>query len=365
MYRNPKSKIGYLLGESKMRLVTFRSSGETVRDARAGVLLPYGVVDLQAAAPLVFEDTEGARIDMLRLLDGDDRGVNLDGAAEIVNAVLEQLGGAVDVIPDDSEPNAVDLAGTLSIGGLDLLLPRSEVKLLAPLPRPRSLRDFFAFEQHVATARRHRGQPVPPAWYKLPVFYFGNHQAIVGPNELVPMPRTERLDYELEVACVIGREGRNIDPDEALDYIAGFTIMNDWSARDVQIEEMSVGLGPAKGKDFATSLGPYLVTPDELDDYATDDGERWRLDMIARVNGQEYSRGNLVDMHYTWAQIIAHASRDVTLFPGDVLGSGTVGSGCILELTPEAVGGWIEPDDVVELEVTGLGVLKNRVAYGW
>lgn len=347
-----------------MKLITFKQSGESVRDARAGVLLPFGVVDLQAAAPLAFDDMDGQRIDMLRLLEGDDSGLSLDGAASIVNAVLEQVGGAVDVVRDDVDPNAVDLAGSISIGGYDLLLPRSEVRLLAPLPRPRSVRDFFAFEQHVATARKHRGQPVPPAWYTMPVFYFSNHQAIIGPDDTVRFPRTERLDYELEVACVIGREGRNIEVDEALDYIAGFTIMNDWSARDLQAQEMSVGLGPAKGKDFATSLGPAIVTLDELDEYTNDEGDRWRLDMIARVNGREYSRGNLADMHYTWAQIIAHASRDATLYPGDVLGSGTVGGGCILELTPEAVGGWLEPDDVVELEVTGLGVLRNRIVYG-
>ncbi len=347
-----------------MKLITFKQSGESYQEARAGVLLPFGVVDLQAAAPLAFDDTEGQRIDMLRLLEGDDSGLSLDGAAEIVNAVLEQVGGAVDVVRDDLDPDAVDLAGSISIGGYDLLLPRSEVRLLAPLPRPRSVRDFFTFEQHVATARKHRGQEVPPAWYTMPVFYFSNHQAIIGPDDPVRFPRTERLDYELEVACVIGREGRNIEEDEALDYIAGFTIMNDWSARDIQAQEMSVGLGPAKGKDFATSLGPALVTLDELDEYTNDEGDRWRLEMIARVNGREYSRGNLAAMHYTWAQIIAHASRDVTLYPGDVLGSGTVGGGCILELTPEAVGGWLEPDDVVELEVTGLGVLRNRIVYG-
>jgi len=347
-----------------MKLVTFRQPGDSLRDIRAGVLLPFGVVDLQAAAPLVFEDVAGQPIDMLRVLEGDDFGISLDGAAEITNAVLEQVGGAIDVVRDDSEPEAIDLSGSISIGGLDLLLPRSEVKLLAPLPRPRSVRDFYAFEQHIATAYERRGRPVPPAWYTMPVFYFANHQAIFGPDEPVPLPRTQQLDYELEVACVIGREGRNIDPEDAQEYIAGFMIMNDWSARDLQLQEMSVGLGPAKGKDFATSLGPYIVTLDELDDYTTDDGEHWRLEMIARVNGREYSRGNLVDMHYTWGQIIAHASRDVTLYPGDVLGSGTVGGGCILEITPEVVGGWLEPDDIVELEVTGLGVLKNRIVYG-
>lgn len=347
-----------------MKLVTFRVAGERASTARAGVLLPYGVVDLQAAAPLVFEDAEGRSLDMLRLLEGSDEGLGLEGANEIVNAVLEQIGGAVDVVRDESDPDLVDLAGEMSIGGAALLLPRSAVRLLAPLPWPRSLRDFYAFEQHVATARRNRGQPVPPAWYRMPVFYFSNHNAIIGPDEPLPMPRTERLDYELEVACVIGREGRDIEPDEVWDYIAGFTIMNDWSARDIQVEEMSVGLGPAKGKDFATSLGPYIVTLDELEDYISDGGERIRLEMIARVNGREWSRGNLGDMHYSWGEIIAHASRDVTLYPGDVLGSGTVGSGCILELTPEVTGGWIEPDDIVELEVTGLGTLRNRVVYG-
>lgn len=347
-----------------MKLITFRQSFERANEARAGVLLPYGVVDLQAAAPLVYEDMDGQRLDMLRLLDGSAEGLGLEGANEIVNAVLEQLGGAVDVVRDDEDPEAVDLAGTMSIGGAELLLPRSAVKILAPLPRPRSVRDFFAFEDHVAAARRQRGQSVPPGWYKMPVFYFSNHQAIIGPGDPLIFPHTEQLDYELEVACVIGREGRDIDPDEVWEYIAGFTIMNDFSARDIQATEMTVGLGPAKGKDFATALGPYLATPDELEDYITNDGTNYQLEMVARVNGREYSRGNLAAMHYSWGQLIAQASRDVTLYPGDVLGSGTVGGGCILELTPEAVGGWLEPDDIVELEVTGLGRLKNRVVYG-
>jgi len=344
-----------------VKLVTFRRSGEGLLAARAGVLLPYGLVDLQAAAPLVFEEQEGRALDMLRLLDGSDEGLGLDGAATIVEAVLDQLGGAVDVVQDDVDPDMVDLAGEISIGGEALLLPRAEVKFLAPLPRPRSLRDFYAFEQHVATARRQHGRPVPPAWYRVPVFYFGNHGAIFGPDEPISMPQTEQLDYELEVACVIGREGRDIAPDDAWDYVAGLTILNDWSARDIQAEEMGIGLGPAKGKDFATSLGPMIVTMDELEDYFVD--ARLNLEMVARVNGREYSRGNLGDMHYSWGELIARASRDATLYPGDVLGSGTVGSGCILELTPEAVGGWLEPDDDVELEVEALGILRNRIVY--
>ena len=347
-----------------MKLVTFRTLGEQLSSSRACVMLPYGVVDLQAAAGLVFEEQDQPPLDMLRLLDGSDEGLGLDGANEIVNAVLDQLGGAVDVVRDETDPEAIDLAGEVSIGGLALLLPRADVRLLAPLPRPRSLRDFFAFEQHVTATRRQRGQPVPPAWYRRPVFYFGNHGAILGPDDVVPMPQTEQLDYELEVACVIGRQGQDIDPDEVWDYIAGFTIMNDWSARDLQLEEMSVGLGPAKGKDFATSLGPTIVTPDELENYISADDNRMHLEMIARVNGREHSRGNLADMYYSWGEIVAHASRDVTLYPGDVIGSGTVGGGCILELTPEAVGGWLEPDDLVELEVAGLGTLSNRIVYG-
>ncbi|MBA3943830.1 MAG: fumarylacetoacetate hydrolase family protein [Herpetosiphonaceae bacterium] len=345
-----------------MKLVTFRQSFERASEARAGVLLPYGVVDLQAALPLVFEDMQDTHLDMLRLLEGGDEGLGLDAANEIVNAVMEQIGGAVDVVQDDGDPDSVDLAGAMSIGGAELLLPRSAVKLLAPLPRPRSLRDFFAFEQHVANTRP-KGRAIPPFWYKQPVFYFGNHQAIIGPDQPLLLPHTEQLDYELEVACVIGREGRDIDPSEVWDYIAGFMIMNDFSARDLQKEEMSVGMGPAKGKDFATALGPMLVTPDELEDYITNDGTNFQLDMVARVNGRTYSQGNLDTMHYGWGQLIAQASRDATLYPGDVIGSGTVGSGCILELTPEAVGGWLEPDDIIELEVTGLGILKNRIVY--
>ena len=227
------------------------------------------------------------------------------------------------------------------------------------LPRPPSLRDFYAFEQHVATANRNRGRDVPLAWYELPVFYFGNHSAIYGPNAGVPMPRTTALDYELEIACVIGRAGRDIAQEDAEEYIAGYTIMNDWSARDIQREEMSVGLGPAKGKDFATSLGPWLVTPDELEPFALGDG-RYNLPMVARVNGMERSRGNFRDIYYTFAQMIERASRDAALYPGDVIGSGTVGSGCLLELTA-GQGPWLAEGDEVELEIAGLGVLRNQV----
>ena len=219
--------------------------------------------------------------------------------------------------------------------------PLAEVRLLAPVRRPPSVRDFYAFEQHVKTARAARGLEVPPEWYEQPAFYFSNPAAMYGPDQDVPYPEgTEELDYELECAAVIGAEGQ----------IGGFTVLNDWSARDLQRHEMRVGLGPAKAKDFATSLGPVVVTPDELDGRSGD--------MVARVNGEERSRGNLRDMHFSWDAIVAHAARNTRLYPGDVLGSGTVGTGCILELGD---GRWLQPGNVVELEVEGIGVLRNRI----
>jgi fumarylacetoacetate (FAA) hydrolase len=218
----------------------------------------------------------------------------------------------------------------------------AEVRLLAPVLHPPSVRDFYTFEQHVATARAARGLEVPPEWYEQPVFYFSNPAVIFGPDAEIPYPEgTEELDYELEVAAIIGAEGR----------IGGFTIMNDWSARDLQRSEMRVGLGPAKGKDFATSLGPVVVTPDEFDGT---DGV-----MVARVNGEERSRGNLRDMFHSWKRIVAHAARNTRLLAGDVLGSGTVGTGSILE---HGDGRWLQPGDVVELEVEGIGVLRNTIA---
>lgn len=219
--------------------------------------------------------------------------------------------------------------------------PTAEAELLAPVPRPPSIRDFFAFEQHVATARANRGSTVPTEWYQFPVFYFSNPAAIVGHGAEIPYPDgTAELDYELEVAAVIGADGE----------IGGFTVMNDWSARDIQRKEMRVGLGPAKAKDFAISLGPVLVTADEFDgSHAV---------MTARVNGEERSRGNLADLYHGWPAIMAQAARNTELRPGDVIGSGTVGSGCILEHDD---GRWLAVGDVVELAVDGIGTLRNRV----
>lgn len=240
--------------------------------------------------------------------------------------------------------------------------PLDRVHLLTPVPDPPSIRDFYAFEAHVATARRSRGLEMEPDWYELPVFYFTNPAAVLGPDDdVVPPADTAELDYELEVAAVIGVECADLVAGDWLDVVAGFTVMNDWSARDLQRREMRLGLGPAKGKDFATSLGPLLVTPEEL----LDGSGGPMAAMFARVNGEEWSRGELGDLHFGWGELLAHASRSTRLRPGDVIGSGTVGTGCILELG--LVHGrdrypWLTSGDEVALEVEGIGVLTSRIA---
>jgi 2-keto-4-pentenoate hydratase/2-oxohepta-3-ene-1,7-dioic acid hydratase in catechol pathway len=234
-----------------------------------------------------------------------------------------------------------------------------EVELLAPLPNPCTFRDYVAFETHVKNAAATHGNPVAPEWYEVPIFYFSNPNVMRGPGEDVARPKKcVKLDYELEMACIIGKEGKNIKASEAEEYIFGYTILNDWSARDLQAQEMKVLLGPAKGKDFATSIGPWIVTKDELQKYKI--GDVFDLEMTAKVNGEEWSHGNFKDIYYSFGQMIERASEDVTLYPGDIIGSGTVGFGCVLELGTDKYR-WLEPGDEVELAITGLGVLKNRI----
>lgn len=251
----------------------------------------------------------------------------------------------------------------------------SSVKLLSPVPNPTSMRDGYAFRQHVETARRNRGVPMIPEFDQFPVFYFTNHNAVFGEGIIqVEDDHLQQLDFELECAIVIGKKGKNIPAEKADDYIAGYMIMNDWSARVLQMEEMKLNLGPAKGKDFATSLGPWLVTVDELEPYkiTTPHGNKYDLRMIARHNGKQISDGNLKDMNWTFAELIERASYGVTLYPGDVIGSGTVGTGCYLELNgtwaleAKAKGEpftpvWINDGDEIELEINGLGILKNKI----
>ncbi len=231
-----------------------------------------------------------------------------------------------------------------------------------PIPPIRSIRDFYAFEQHVKTCRAQRGLAMVAQWYEIPVFYFSNPASVIGHGDLVYTPRsTQELDFELEIAAIIGTEVSDLRADDsAMDCVAGFTIYNDWSARDLQRNEMAVGLGPSKGKDFANSFGPHMIPLEELRD-CYDQG-RLKLEMSASINGKVVSRGNAASMYWTWPQLLAHASRDTRLMPGDVIGSGTVGTGCILELTPAVTGGWLKPNDVVQLEIERIGVLENRIA---
>jgi len=226
--------------------------------------------------------------------------------------------------------------------------PIAPATLLAPL-QPASLRDFLAFEDHAKGGATRRGEELNPAWYRSPVYYKGNHRSIVGPDADVAWPAfSERLDFELELACVIGVHARDLDETEAERAIFGYTIMNDWSARDVQRDEMAMRLGPAKSKDFATSLGPCVVTADEID-------PRRGLAMIARVNGETWCETSTARMHWTFPQMIAHVSRGEDVWPGDVYGSGTPFGGCGLDQDR-----WIAPGDVVELRIEGIGVLRNR-----
>ena len=254
------------------------------------------------------------------------------------------------------------------------LEPVMDFTLLAPVPRPTSCRDGYAFRQHVESARRNRGVEMIKEFDQYPIFYFTNHNAVQGPGDVYCMPdHFQQLDFELEVAIVIGKEGRNIKAKDADAYIAGFTIMNDLSARKLQMEEMLLNLGPAKGKDFSTVIGPWLVTPDELSAYLVPAkqghvGNNYNLSMKCWVNDKLVSEGNVKDMDWTFAEIIERCSYGVTIFPGDVIGSGTVGTGCFLELNgtgklhdPNYQPQWLQANDTVKMTIDGLGTLVNTI----
>jgi fumarylacetoacetate (FAA) hydrolase len=242
----------------------------------------------------------------------------------------------------------------------DAILLADEVEFGPPVLAPPSLRDFYAFEQHVGTMWRRRGGEIPEAWYRLPIFYFSNVSEIRGPGEPVWAPRaSEELDYELEVAALIDTPVRDLPAERGEEAIGGFLILNDWSARDLQREETTVRLGPAKGKDFATSIGPWLVTPDELADRRS--AKAYDLTMTASVNGQETSRGSWATAHFGFAEMIARASADVRLRPGDLIGSGTVGGGCLLEVRDETLGRYLVPGDTVTLAIDRMGELSSPV----
>ena len=249
---------------------------------------------------------------------------------------------------------------SLEVDEKPIAIKESEASLLPPVTNPDTFRDFYAFEQHVKAARKLRGLEMHPDWYKLPIFYFSNPTTLYGHGEIVPYPTgTEELDFELEFAIIIANGGQNIKKENADRMIAGYTILNDWSARDLQREEMQLNLGPAKGKDFANSFGPYMVTPDELTDAW--DNNKLHLRMTCHVNGKLISDGNTNDLYHSFPTMIERASMNVDLRPGDYIGSGTVGTGCILELRPESTGGWLKRGDVVRLEIEHIGVLENTI----
>jgi 2-keto-4-pentenoate hydratase/2-oxohepta-3-ene-1,7-dioic acid hydratase in catechol pathway len=239
-------------------------------------------------------------------------------------------------------------------------------QLLSPVEYPPSLRDFMSFEEHVVTSMSALGRSVDPVWYDQPVFYFSNPAAVIGPQDEVRIaPGSEAFDFELEIAAVIGRPGSDIAVEDAEAHIAGYALMSDWSARDLQEQEMKVGLGPAKGKDTATTIGPYLVTPDELAPYRRDGG--YDVELSVEVNGRRYSQGNWSTIYWSFAQMVAYASRGTALRTGDVIGSGTVGTGCILELG--RVHGfdtfpYLLPGDVVTVDGGPLGTFTQTVAPG-
>ena len=242
----------------------------------------------------------------------------------------------------------------------------SDVELVCPVPKPQSIRDAYAFRQHVATARKNRGLDMIPEFDDIPIFYFTNHNAVFGPGNFPVLEQhTKKLDFELECAAVIGKKGRNISSSDADDYIAGFMIMNDFSARVLQMQEMKLNLGPAKGKDFGSSFGPYLVTKDELESYkqASSDGDRYDLQMRAFVNDIQVSEDILSNMTWSFAQIIERVSYGVDIFPGDIIGSGTCGTGCFLELNGSKItdNQWLHPGDIITLEIEVLGTLTNTI----
>jgi fumarylacetoacetate (FAA) hydrolase len=334
-----------------MKLVTYRApaSPGTAQADRAGVLLGERVLDLAALGAWAAREHVASPQFALP-----------DTMAALLRLGAEGMAASRAAFDAAATARAEDLAAH---AGLAYAL--GDVRLRTPVPEPPTIRDFYAFEQHVKAARTKRGLEMIPEWYEAPVFYYSNTSALYGTGEEIPYPRhSDQVDFELEMAAVMGREGREIAAEDAPAYIAGYLVMNDWSARDIWWRyEAKLSMGPAKAKDFATSLGPYLVTPDELEDRRVGSGkdERFDLAMAGRINGDQLSNANFKDITFTFPQMIERASQDVRLRPGDILGSGTCGTGCILELGTERHR-WLEPGDVVEMEIERLGVLRNIIA---
>lgn len=295
---------------------------------------------------------------------GDDEEHRVGLVDESTIRAVPGLRKLIDLLGDDGERMA-SAAQRAAADPLEVVEVEA-ARLLAPIPTPPSIRDFMAFEEHVANARPPTGAGVDPGWYEAPVFYFTNPAAVCDPHsDIAISPGCTRFDYELEIAAVVGRGGGDLRPDDGEELIAGYMVMCDWSARDLQQREMKQRLGPAKGKDSATSLGPYLVTPEELEPRRM--GSGYDLAMTATVNGRECSAGNWSTIHWSFGQMMAYASRGTRLVPGDVLGSGTVGRGCLLELSilfGEQEYPWLRAGDRVVLEIEELGAVSGRIREG-
>jgi len=289
-----------------------------------------------AARPALAHDAVLHRQPVTTLDDHLARGLRVEALRDLV---------------DGFEPRDSDDSAVLAADGLDFG---------PPILRPPSLRDFYAFEGHVRTMWERRGGEVPEAWYRLPIFYFSNVSELRGPGDPVWSPAaSHELDYELEVAALVDTPAVDLPPERAEAAIGGYTIFDDWSARDLQRDETAVRLGPAKGKDFASSIGPWLVTPDELADARR--GTGFDLAMTAEVNGTETSRGRWSDAHFSFGEMLARASAEARLRSGDLIGSGTVGTGCLLEVRDATLGRYLEPDDEVVLRVERLGALRTPI----
>jgi 2-keto-4-pentenoate hydratase/2-oxohepta-3-ene-1,7-dioic acid hydratase in catechol pathway len=326
-----------------MKLCTFAIKTALGKYNRLGVVFPDGILDLNFAAAyylLQMGEIQPYQIantivpcDMLQFLQTEATGMKF---ARLTVDFFQKEFSAREFPTGANEET--------------LFYKTSEVKLKAPLQNPNSFRDFYAFENHVKKGFEKRGEPMPQEWYEIPVYYKGNHNNILGTDEGVSIPSfTEKFDYELELGIIIGKTGKNISEEKALEYVAGFTVLNDFSARDMQRKEMKVRLGPAKGKDFATAIGPVLVTPDEI-------GDLYNLRMSAKVNGALWSEGNSGSIFHKYEKLISFASLEETLFPGDLLGSGTVGTGCGLELDK-----WVKVGDILELEIEKIGILRTKI----
>lgn len=302
-----------------MRFVTFEKNGI----ARAGWLKDSGIVDMAAVSSGALPE------DILTLIQNYD----------IYRPVIQNQ--YLDCAPTDK---------------------LNDVKLLAPLPRPVTFRDFMCFREHPEHIAQSKGKPAQPAYYEIPVFYFSNPNTFLGPSQPVPFPKRSRYwDYEFELGFVLGKGGMDIQPEDALSHVFGMTILCDWSARDLQMMEQRLPLGPHKGKDFAVSAGPCLVTMDELMQYHVE-GTRFNMEMVGLRNGREFVRGNFFDIYHDLGAMIARASADVMLYPGEILGSGTLGGGCLYELSADYEHtNWLSSGETIDFEVTGLGRLSMQI----